>query len=216
MVRLRERNGNGHQGGRPGSGRPDRRNRPSGGRQRRPDRHRRQAGACADQSEGLVCHQTPADGQLARGRPVSVVVSTGAPTRILEDRGFEVRTRRIGSARTPGTVLEQNPQAGEQAAMGTEITLTAAQAPERVTVPDLTGRTVSEARKLPAGSNLKPGTTTEVTSTSPAGSVVDQSVTAGETAAAGSPIDVQLATPRHRTTPNSTPTLPPPPTFPLP
>ncbi|WP_308311039.1 PASTA domain-containing protein [Streptomyces sp. GbtcB6] len=186
---------------------------------------------CADQAVGLVCRQTPAGGQLAKGRPVTVVVSTGAPKtevpdvtdkdqsdapRTLEEKGFEVRTRRIDSTRAPGTVLEQNPQAGEQAAKGTDITLTAAEAPERVTVSDLTGRTVSEARKLLTESNLKLGTTTEVTSTSPAGSVVDQSITAGETAAAGSPIDVQLATPRHRTTPNSTPTLPPPPTFPLP
>ncbi|MFD4504123.1 Stk1 family PASTA domain-containing Ser/Thr kinase [Streptomyces sp. NPDC058457] len=125
---------------------------------------------CADQAEGLVCHQTPAGGQLAKGRPVTVVVSTGAPkievpdvtdkdqadaARTLEDKGFEVRTRRVDSTRTPGTVLDQNPQAGQQAARSTEITLTVAKAPERVT-------------------------------------------------------------PRHRTTPNSTPTLPPPPTFLLP
>ncbi|MEU6201553.1 PASTA domain-containing protein [Streptomyces sp. NPDC047061] len=187
---------------------------------------------CADQPEGLVCHQTPTGGQLTKGRPITVVVSTGAPktevpdvtgkdqadaSRILENRGFEVRTRRITSSRTPGTVLDQNPQAGQQAARSTEITLTVAKAPERVTVPDLTGRTLSEARKLLAESNLKLGSTTKVTSTSPAGSVVAQSIAAGGTAAPGSPIDVQLAAPRHRTTtPSSTPALPPPPTFLLP
>ncbi|MFD4600715.1 PASTA domain-containing protein [Streptomyces sp. NPDC058464] len=187
---------------------------------------------CADQTEGLVCHQTPTGGQLARGRPITVVVSTGAPktevpdvtgkdqadaSRILEAKGFEVRTRRITSSRTPGTVLDQNPQAGQQAARSTEITLTVAKAPERVTVPDLRGRTLSEARKLLTENNLKLGSTTKVTSTSPAGSVVAQSIAAGGTAAPDSPIDVQLAAPRHRTTtPNSTPALPPPPTFLLP
>ncbi|WP_436846481.1 PASTA domain-containing protein, partial [Streptomyces griseorubiginosus] len=83
---------------------------------------------CADQPEGHICEQNPVDGRLDKGDAVSVTVSTGAPkvevpdvmdkdeddaSRILEDKGFKVKVRHKVSTEDAGTVVEQDPAAGE-------------------------------------------------------------------------------------------------------
>ncbi|MGW3115856.1 PASTA domain-containing protein [Streptomyces sp. NPDC001107] len=163
---------------------------------------------CADQPKGHICEQTPLDGRLDKGEAVSVTVSTGAPkvevpdvtdkdeddaSRILEDKGFKVKLRHKVSTEDAGTVLEQDPAGGESVEKGTEITLTVAKEAEKATVPDLTGSTLSEARKLLAEHGLELGDTTEVESSASAGTVVEQSATAGEEVEPGSSVDVQLA-----------------------
>ncbi|WP_093906928.1 Stk1 family PASTA domain-containing Ser/Thr kinase [Streptomyces sp. cf386] len=163
---------------------------------------------CADQPKGHICEQSPPEGELDKGEAVSVTVSTGAPkvevpdvtdkdeddaARILEGKGFKVTARHVESAEDPGTVLKQDPEGGEKAEKGTEITLTVAKEAERATVPDLTGATLSEARKLLAERDLKLGDTTEVDSGAEAGTVVGQSVAHGEEVEPGSAVDVQVA-----------------------
>ncbi|MER5521652.1 PASTA domain-containing protein [Streptomyces sp. NPDC002763] len=163
---------------------------------------------CADQPKGHICEQTPLDGRLDKGEAVSVTVSTGAPkvevpdvtdkdeddaSRILEDKGFKVKLRHKVSTKDAGTVLEQDPAGGESFEKGTEITLTVAKAAEKATVPDLTGSTLSEARKLLAEHDLELGDTTEVESSAAAGTVVEQSAAAGAEVEPGSSVDVQIA-----------------------
>ncbi|SEC81925.1 serine/threonine protein kinase [Streptomyces sp. 3213] len=163
---------------------------------------------CADQPKGHICTQTPLDGRLDKGEAVSVTVSTGAPkvevpdvtdkdeddaSRILEDKGFKVKVRHKVSTEDAGTVLEQDPSGGESVEKGTEITLTVAKEAEKATVPDLTGSTLSEARKLLAQHDLELGDTTEVESSAEAGTVVEQSITAGDEVEPGSSVDVQIA-----------------------
>jgi len=163
---------------------------------------------CADQPTGHVCEQSPLEGRIAKGEAVSVTVSTGAPkievpdvtdkdqddaSRILEAKGFEVTLRHVDSEERPGTVLKQDPDGGEQVEKGTEVTLTVAKEAEQVTVPDLTGSTVSEARKLLAERNLKLGSTTGVESSAESGTVVEQSAVSGEEVAPGTAIDVKVA-----------------------
>ncbi|MDN3027459.1 PASTA domain-containing protein [Streptomyces sp. S.PB5] len=163
---------------------------------------------CADQPKGHICEQTPLDGRLDKGEAVSVTVSTGAPkvevpdvtdkdeddaSRILEDKGFKVKLRHKVSPEDAGTVLEQDPAGGESVEKGTEITLTVAKEAEKATVPDLTGSTLDEARKLLAEHDLELGDTTEVESSAAAGTVVEQSITAGDAVEPGSSVDVQIA-----------------------
>lgn len=163
---------------------------------------------CADQPKGHVCEQSPPEGRIAKGEAVSVTVSTGAPkvevpdvtdkneddaSRILEDKGFKVKLRHVESEDDPGTVLKQNPDGGEKVEKGTEITLTVAKEAAKATVPDLTGSTVSEARKLLAEQNLKLGSTTEVESSAASGTVVEQSAASGEEVKPGTAIDVKVA-----------------------
>ncbi|QNP74362.1 PASTA domain-containing protein [Streptomyces roseirectus] len=163
---------------------------------------------CADQPKGHVCEQTPLDGRLDKGEAVSVIVSTGAPkaevpdvtdkdeddaSRILEDKGFKVKLRHKVSTEDAGTVLEQDPAGGESVEKGTEITLTVAKEAEKATVPDLTGSTLGEARKLLAEHDLELGDTTEVESSAEAGTVVGQSITAGDEVEPGSSVGVRIA-----------------------
>ncbi|MFF7980597.1 PASTA domain-containing protein [Streptomyces sp. NPDC007901] len=162
---------------------------------------------CADQPKGHICEQTPLDGRLDKGEAVSVTVSTGAPkvevpdvtdkdeddaSRILEDKGFKVKLRHKVSTEDAGTVLEQDP-AGGSVEKGTEITLTVAKEAEKATVPDLTGSTLSEARKLLAEHDLELGDSTEVDSSATAGTVVEQSAAAGDEVKPGSSVDVRIA-----------------------
>lgn len=163
---------------------------------------------CADQPKGHICEQTPRDGRLDKGEAVSVTVSTGAPkvevpdvtdkdeddaSRILEDKGFKVKLRHRVSTEDAGTVLEQDPGGGESVEKGTQITLTVAKEAEKATVPDLTGSTLSEARKLLAEHDLELGDTTEVESSAAAGTVVEQSTAAGDEIEPGSSVDVRIA-----------------------
>ncbi|MEU6201008.1 PASTA domain-containing protein [Streptomyces sp. NPDC047061] len=163
---------------------------------------------CADQPKGRVCTQSPTDGRIAKGEAVSVTVSNGAPkvevpdvtdkneddaSRILEDKGFKVKATHVESTEDPGTVLKQDPDGGEEAEKGTEITLTVAKAAAKSEVPDLTGSTLSEARKLLSEQNLKLGDTTEVESSAEPGTVVGQGIQAGEEVEPGTAIDVKLA-----------------------
>ncbi|MFD4600722.1 PASTA domain-containing protein [Streptomyces sp. NPDC058464] len=163
---------------------------------------------CADQPKGRVCTQSPADGRIDKGEAVSVTVSTGAPkvevpdvtdkdeddaSRILTDKGFKVKTTHVESSEDPGTVLRQDPEGGGRAEKGTEITLTVAKAAEQSQVPDLTGSTLAQARKLLATQDLKLGDTTEVESSAEAGTVVEQSVRGGTEVAPGTAVDVGLA-----------------------
>ncbi|MFJ2829457.1 Stk1 family PASTA domain-containing Ser/Thr kinase [Streptomyces sp. NPDC087263] len=164
--------------------------------------------ACADQPTDYVCTQSPTDGELDKGEAVSVTVSTGAPkvevpdvvdkdeddaSGILEDEGFKVKLRHVESTEDPGTVLEQDPEGGDKVEKGTEITLTVAKEADKSTVPDLTGKTASEARELLAENDLKLGDTTEVDNGAEAGTVVGQSVPSGEEVDPGSTIDIQVA-----------------------
>jgi serine/threonine-protein kinase len=163
---------------------------------------------CADQPKDHICEQSPTDGELAKGEAVSVTVSTGAPkvevpdvtdkdeddaARILQDKGFKVKARRVESTEDPGTVLKQDPDGGEKVEKGTEITLTVARAHAKATVPDLTGSRPGEARKLLAAHDLKLGDTAEVESSAQSGTVIGQSVAEGEEVETGTAIDVQVA-----------------------
>ncbi|MGW1209295.1 PASTA domain-containing protein [Streptomyces sp. NPDC002499] len=163
---------------------------------------------CADQPKGHICEQSPKDGELTKGEAVAVTVSTGAPkvevpdvtdkdkgdaSRILEDKGFAVKLRYVESQDDPGTVLTQSPGGGERAEKGTEVVLRVAREAERATVPDLSGATVDEARKLLAEQNLKLGSTTEVESGAESGTVVGQSVASGEEVEPDTSVDVKIA-----------------------
>ncbi|WTK75583.1 PASTA domain-containing protein [Streptomyces sp. NBC_01515] len=164
---------------------------------------------CANQPSGHICEQSPGEGELAKGEAVSVTVSIGSPkvevpdvtdkdeddaSRILDEKGFKVKLRHVASdTEDPGTVLKQDPEGGEKAAKGTEITLTVAKEAKKATVPDLTGATVSEARKLLAAQDLKLGSTTEVESDAESGTVVGQSVASGAEVEPGTAIGVKIA-----------------------
>ncbi|MFD5428528.1 PASTA domain-containing protein [Streptomyces sp. NPDC127084] len=163
---------------------------------------------CEDQPAGHICAQTPTEGRLEKGESVRVTVSTGGPkvevpdvtykpeedaTRILNDKGFNVETRRVESSHEAGTVLEQDPAGGETVDRGTVVTVTVSKEPATARVPDLVGETLDDAEELLAQRGLRLGDTTEVESSQKAGTVIKQSIAEGEEVKDGTAVDVQVA-----------------------
>jgi serine/threonine-protein kinase len=79
---------------------------------------------------------------------------------MLTDAGLEVgditRVPAADETQVPGTVLEQDPAAGEEVDRGTAVDLTVVAAPELVAIPDLEGATVEEAQAALIDLGLEP------------------------------------------------------------
>ncbi|MCT9092641.1 Stk1 family PASTA domain-containing Ser/Thr kinase [Streptomyces sp. ASQP_92] len=114
---------------------------------------------CADQPKGNICTQSPASGTMKKGETISVTVSTGAPkievpdvtqkdkdsaTQLLQNKGFQVKTKEVESSSTPGTVDKQDPAGGSQAEKNSTVTLTIAKK-QTVNLPDVTGKDYTAA-----------------------------------------------------------------------
>ncbi|MEU0653967.1 Stk1 family PASTA domain-containing Ser/Thr kinase [Streptomyces albogriseolus] len=127
---------------------------------------------CEKQAKGNICEQDPTAGtKVEKGDTVNLVVSTGAPKVAvpsvigdkLEDAKAELEGEKYGfvveveeeiSGEEPGTVIEQNPDLGEEVEKGTTVTLTVAKAEEKATVPDVLTKSCEEAKAQMAASNL--------------------------------------------------------------
>ncbi|MFZ4173816.1 Stk1 family PASTA domain-containing Ser/Thr kinase [Streptomyces griseoincarnatus] len=128
---------------------------------------------CEKQARGNICDQDPKPGtRVDKGDTISLDVSTGAPKVAvpsvigdqLEDAKAELEGEKYGfvveveeeiSGEEPGTVIEQNPDLGEEVEKGTTVILTVAKAEEKATVPDVTlTKNCEEAKAQMAASNL--------------------------------------------------------------
>jgi eukaryotic-like serine/threonine-protein kinase len=118
--------------------------------------------ASEDVREGRVIRTLPPIGsEIAVGATVTLVVSTGpeevtVPNVVgadvddardrLEAAGLKAEVRREeADDEEPGTVLRQDPGAQQEVESGSEVTLVVAEEPEEVSVPDVRGRSESEA-----------------------------------------------------------------------
>lgn len=108
----------------------------------------------------------------------------------LRAAGFKVQVQQQpSSSAQPGIVLKQDPTG--MAAQGSTVTLTVAAAPTQVTVPNLSGDTVSQAGAALGRANLTPGSTTsEPSSSIHAGNVIRTSPPAGAAVSPGSSVDL--------------------------
>ena len=70
-----------------------------------------------------------------------------AATQALEAEGFTVATEFVNDPAAPNLVIGQDPGPGEEADEGSTVTLQVSQGPETVPVPDVTGRTQTEANQ---------------------------------------------------------------------
>jgi serine/threonine-protein kinase len=107
-----------------------------------------------------------------------------------------------------GTVIEQDPQAGTSAKPETPVNVTLSSGPERVTVPDLSGMSLSGVTQALSGAALKLGRQGAAPSdTVPAGAVAQQNPAKGEEAQPGTAVDVVVSTgPQQKATPAQAPT----------
>ena len=121
---------------------------------------------------GVVFGQNPASGaSVDKGSTVRLLVSKGrtlvtVPNAVglsqvdarskLVNAGFAVTTAQVFSDQPAGTVVAQDPAAGEKVAPGSKVRLNVSKGPARVDVPSEVGSTVDQAQSALAAEGLKP------------------------------------------------------------
>ncbi|MER5522632.1 Stk1 family PASTA domain-containing Ser/Thr kinase, partial [Streptomyces sp. NPDC002763] len=167
--------------------------------------------ACEDQATGNVCTQKPGEGtKVEKNSTVTLVVSTGAPKVTVpsviglslddakaklegDDYKFTVKTEARVSTESPNTVLDQNPIGGKQRQKGSEITLVIAKAEEKVTVPDVTGKSCDEAKAELQAKGLAPTCNdTPVTDPAQDGKVQNTNPPAGQQVSKNTPVAINV------------------------
>jgi serine/threonine-protein kinase len=152
----------------------------------------------SDQPGGDVIDQQPdAGGRVASGGTVTLTVAkapqgatvpdvvgdtASTARRELQEAGLRVEIERVASSRPAGTVLRQSPEAGTRVGDGAAVSLQVAKprpaAPARIDVPHVAGLDVADARARLRDLGLR-STVTRIESERPAGTVIEQSPTAG-------------------------------------
>ncbi|MGZ8661612.1 MAG: PASTA domain-containing protein, partial [Actinomycetota bacterium] len=116
----------------------------------------------------------------------------------LEDLGFVVerKFREVDPAVTePGTVVDQDPAAGEKLGEGGTVTLWVAREPTAIPVPALSGMTLGQAKTALQDAGLDLGSATQGPSNDfEAGLIFQQDPVAGDAVPDGSLVDVVVST----------------------
>ncbi|MEW2161686.1 Stk1 family PASTA domain-containing Ser/Thr kinase [Streptomyces sp. NPDC007084] len=166
---------------------------------------------CEKEPKGNVCSQDPELGStVKKGDTISVVVSTGAPKvavpsvkgeplekakKLLEGDKYEfnVETKSEESTEKPGTVLDQDPELGEEVEKGSTITLTVAREKKQSTVPDVSGKNCDQAKaQMTAGNLVGECTEVETDDQNLVGKVVATTPGAGDKVDPGSKVTIQI------------------------
>lgn len=127
------------------------------------------------------------------GVPQVVGLPVGVASARLADAGFAVRTADgVYRPKVPaGSVAQVRPAPGTSLEKGSTVTLVPSLGPPPVSVPNLIGKTVQEARTILERANLTLGTQTPKYSDLPVGQIVAQTPTGS--APRGSAIDVDVS-----------------------
>lgn len=131
---------------------------------------------------------------VSKGRPVHMPDVTGQSeeeaTASLEDAGLDVKiaAERVNSPEDAGSVAEQSAKEGSRLARGDTVTLTISKGPRMIAVPDVTGKSIDDARAELTDAGFE----VEVDRSFPFldDTVAKQSVDSGGTAAEGSTITI--------------------------
>jgi beta-lactam-binding protein with PASTA domain/predicted Ser/Thr protein kinase len=182
--------------------------------------------ASDDVDAGKVIDSDPTEGaKVKETQVVTLFVSTGADAvkvpnlknktqdqarKALTDRGLLLRNVTFDEDPSvdANKVIRTKPAAGESVRKGTAITLVVSS--ETVTVPDLAGRTVSQARASLNERGLTPVVQESDDSNAPPGTVVDQDISAGSKVGRGTKVTIYVATaPEETAPPTAEPTADP-------
>jgi beta-lactam-binding protein with PASTA domain len=162
---------------------------------------------------GSVISQNPTAGTSEpSGSAVNLVLSSGpapvavpnvvnttlaAATSTLKAAGLVVgtTTQQASTVVSAGNVISEKPAAGTKVAAGSAVNLVISSGPATVTVPSVVNDTLAAATAALRSVGLKPGSTTQHSSSSvAAGSVISQSPAAGVHVAAGSAVNLVIST----------------------
>jgi serine/threonine-protein kinase len=129
-------------------------------------------------------------------RPVPDVhgKDVGAATSLLEARGLKVssQTTEYSSTIPDGKVIRTDPAAGQRLRPGTSVKLFVSKGPQPVAVPNLAGKTQSEATSTLTGLGFKVAVTSTFSDTVPKGVVIDNNPNSG-TAPKGSTVTLNVS-----------------------
>jgi serine/threonine-protein kinase len=159
----------------------------------------------SDRPAGQVVAQAPeARAELEDGSRVAMIVSAGAAkvevpklvglriqaaTRLLASLNLTPQPTVVASNQPQGTVLTQEPAAGEQVAPDTEVPLTVSKGPALIAVPALRGQNVDKATAQLEQLGLRPVVRT-VASSEPENTVIAQSPAPGQKLKKGAAVTI--------------------------
>jgi beta-lactam-binding protein with PASTA domain/predicted Ser/Thr protein kinase len=162
----------------------------------------------ADVEAGFVFDQAPKFGEnVDPGTPVDIHVSTGPPQTEVPDvigqtrdaavaalarADLEAKIVEVYSEKAVGTVTGQNPPAGESVEVGTRVQINVSRGVRPLTVPSVIGQPYESASSALQGAGFRVARS-DVDSNEPAGTVVDQNPSAGQTAPAGTTITLSVS-----------------------
>ena len=182
---------------------------------------------------GRVTAQEPlANTQVRRGAKVVISVSSGAPivdvpdvrNRTLElarealtTAGFRVEVNPVTSDRPANTVIDQAPAAATRAPKNSNVTLTVSKGLEQIVVPNVRGRTASDAANLLGQAGFRSASRNEASEDFRAGEVIRTEPAQGTPLERNGTVTLVVSTgPAPTTTQLPAVTIPPPTTVPLP
>jgi beta-lactam-binding protein with PASTA domain/tRNA A-37 threonylcarbamoyl transferase component Bud32 len=160
-------------------------------------------------TSGMVISQEPKSGTtVRRGSAVSFVVSTGKPMASVPDvvgkssgdaaaavkeAGFRVDTvKRFSDTVTSGLIISQDPAGGAQAEKNSVVQLVVSKGPEQVTLPELAGQTLADAKSALQKLGLS-WTIVDVPSLSDDGVVISTNPAGGSIVKPGDTIKLNVA-----------------------
>ena len=116
-------------------------------------------------------------------------------TQALEDAGLSVGDvdEAADPDAEPGTVVRQDPAAGEEVDEGSAVGLTLSSGPATAKVPDVTGMTEAEAQGTLQDAGFASASASQYDLTSPVGEVLAQLPAAGQEAVPGSPVGLLVS-----------------------
>ena len=157
---------------------------------------------------GIVFAQNPAASTKAKkGSVVQIAVSNGpglitvpsavgltdvAARQALVNAGLQVTEVRVFSGQAPGSVIAQNPTAGDKVASNQRVRINVSKGTGTAVVPNAVGLSDSAARDSIVAAGFR-ATETRVPSTQPSGTVIAQSPVAGSHSASGSIVRINVA-----------------------
>ncbi|HKY97309.1 MAG TPA: PASTA domain-containing protein [Gemmatimonadaceae bacterium] len=161
--------------------------------------------------EGIVLEQDPPAGSVQkRGAEVTLVVSAGqANATVPEVRGVTQQQAQVAienagftfgsisqqtSNEPRGAVIASDPPPGTTLDLPATVSITLSQGPASVQLPDLTGRTLADARSALEQLGLHLGGTSRDTSSfMPENTVLSQAPSPGATVSAGSSVNLRIS-----------------------
>jgi serine/threonine-protein kinase len=161
--------------------------------------------------EGIVLQQDPPSGSTQkRGIDVTLAVSGGQKAAVvpevaglsqqqarlmIENAGFQFGSITQQTSDAPrGAVIGSNPPAGQSIPLPATVQISISQGPASLQVPDLTGRTVADARSTLEQLGLHLGDVSRDTSSfQPENTVLGQSPPAGQMIGAGGRVNLRIS-----------------------